>query len=351
MPKYTRGVSKGNKDVTKLSNKKKSRSCSLGANELLQSPLETVNRTNIDSQYEAASESDGDINQGLNGDLNKSRSRKCKLSPQRENDVDTFSVNRCRSRSRSRSKSQTREEGFEKDVNMQQFIERQRQALGDEVIVSVPPSEDDFGCSDEEEDRGECQDSRALEDQVYDGNGSDSEIQFTGDGKSKSDKFQSLKDDPEFQKYLDQAVAEKLDKERTILIQQIKGNEGNDENANGNANVTPYKMSKRVAQPILNSNVVKSPSDTTIYAPGLNKNVSPGTLNRLQSNKLGRLANIDKISEFVAQIRLESGQKDSEMKEPQPGTSRGGDSVDRARKIAEKMIVDAEQFRAEIGEA
>ena len=87
---------------------------------------------------------------------------------------------------------------------------------------------------------------------------------------------------------------------------------------------------------------IKSPSDTTIYAPGLNK---------LQRND----NMIDKISNFVETVRLEMTQGDRspmvQRDEPQPGTSRDDDLSPQAREALDtsnRLILDSERLKATV---
>ena len=123
---------------------------------------------------------------------------------------------------------------------------------------------------------------------------------------------------------------------------------------------------------------VKSPSDTTIYAPGL-KNL--GHANCVTMPPMGNVHDlqnadtINQISNFVERIRIETEQSQPQQPEqpqlPQPSTSRGGSTlplngrpkeqqshvrsqvmvdpqIARAQEFAANEVIQAEQYRAGI---
>ena len=117
---------------------------------------------------------------------------------------------------------------------------------------------------------------------------------------------------------------------------------------------------QKASDKVVISNQIKSPSDTTIYAPALIK--TPEKNNKVVRQQLGfspvspdvvkEQSLIEKISQFVESVRSE--QKDSRhpVLEPQPGTSReagGGDrGLQLARQIATEKIVGGERYKANI---
>ena len=98
---------------------------------------------------------------------------------------------------------------------------------------------------------------------------------------------------------------------------------------------------------------VKSPSDTMLYAPALNKiadrnsprialNFSKEGEQRVVPTDL-----IDKISEFVESIRIAN----KPVQQPQPSTSgkdKERDRMSMAWETVQKVVIQAEQFRAEV---
>ena len=92
-----------------------------------------------------------------------------------------------------------------------------------------------------------------------------------------------------------------------------------------------------------NTNRIKSPSDTTIYAPGLQKIQVGGNNERM----------LDKISNFVESVPMEFADKGGQQSrfgsptvhaEVEEMVSHAGE----ARKAADKMILDSERFKASV---
>ena len=135
----------------------------------------------------------------------------------------------------------------------------------------------------------------------------------------KFEKFQHLKNDSEFMSFM-----------KEMVKNTMTSNEREPEPGMSRANVRPKQQTKRDSRGMAVDNVAivskqpqqlmfKSPSDTTIYSPGLLKlsqegpmplqaRVSPGmNLNLNPSLKTSHdLSIIDKISNFVESIRLDS---------------------------------------------
>ena len=134
--------------------------------------------------------------------------------------------------------------------------------------------------------------------------------------------------------------------------------------------ITPTKQTK-INEPTKNNNrrvqqanLVKSPSDTTIYRPALRHNKESEKLTPLILNEQASLntKNVgdnmyEKISNFVESLRLEQDKFDDEEElehqrrsiGTQPGTS-GNQEKAEAVKRTEKLILDAEKFKAKIAE-
>ena len=115
------------------------------------------------------------------------------------------------------------------------------------------------------------------------------------------------------------------------------------DNINTSLNLTPKRLTGNQDKQ-MEVNKLKSPSDTTIYALGLNK---------VQRND----QMIDKISNFVEMVRLEMSQQDEMqspvmhkgMPQPQPGPSMEvPPQVNEVRDRADRLILDAEWFKASI---
>ena len=118
--------------------------------------------------------------------------------------------------------------------------------------------------------------------------------------------------------------------------------------------VTTPKGKNNQGLTVLNGRGVKSPSDTTLYAPTLKK-----TPDRILNIGFGREMNerdmrpleptknadvTDQISNFVENIRLEQ-----QTTEPQPGTSGvNKQKPDYLKDLAAKFILEAEKFNTEV---
>ena len=170
---------------------------------------------------------------------------------------------------------------------------------------------------------------------------------------SSTQRIMDMRNDPVFKEMLNQAVAEQMK-----LVRQKEGSEqkpktSNVSNAETNMNLHDKdKHDKGVS----NRQNVKSPSDMTIYAPGLH------LANKMSKNSPHKSVNemtINQISDFVERIRIDTQHNDSlnDRLDDEPGSSKGGrdiqrtnvmSSQDQVQAIADKMIIDAEQYRASI---
>ena len=160
------------------------------------------------------------------------------------------------------------------------------------------------------------------------------------------EKFKHLKHDPEFNDFIDSILDKKLSDKR--VVQKTDPRQGNNTNkqiqeSNTNANHT-HKM-------------LKSPSDTTLYSPGLM---------RAGCTDINNHTVIEKISNFVDNIRLDSGrdgsnsaksrhqsaansatrhtqqpqQRQPVLREDNPDTDGEG--------VTEQLLLQAEKFKARV---
>ena len=118
-------------------------------------------------------------------------------------------------------------------------------------------------------------------------------------------------------------------------------NQSDHDNEQVDPNLTPKRTTSNQDK-LLEVNKLKLPTDTTIYAPGLSK---------VQRND----QMIDKISNFVEMVRLEIAQQDDmqspmmRREMPQPGLSMEiPPQATEARERADRLILDAEHFKASI---
>ena len=138
---------------------------------------------------------------------------------------------------------------------------------------------------------------------------------------------------------------------------------------------TPPQTGKPSGLVSTNNNMIKSPSDTTVYAPALNKALAPASPvvmghlplpdesgsnheNRFRNEQINSsVAPDQQITQFLEQVRLEvsaanrDGNLGDEVQqqpdEVQPGTGRQEDPLqEKAWGMANQAIVNAEKFRA-----
>ena len=223
----------------------------------------------------------------------------------------------------------------------------------DKVQVQVSPAEEqEFDAMDDEiypvediESEDEL-DSRSCR--------TESEVTFKRRKFSEVD----LEDDPVFQNVVDKLVEKKLK-----LALEAREGECNNSPLNKGANWST----------IVPGLQIKSPSDTTIYAPGL-KRITPNKvtptrigLDRSVNNENIQNQMMNQISDFVENIRLETSRVQNSGIDPnqidiqevgpsknvvvppkETETQRNVTSLQEAKKAAEKLIVEAEQFKATI---
>ena len=105
------------------------------------------------------------------------------------------------------------------------------------------------------------------------------------------------------------------------------------------------KVKTKIAKPM---GVIKSPSDTTIYAPGLLKSPAKNTERDIM---------IDKISNFVEEMWLQNEGKtgtrsrESDVSDNVPKTGEEPNdpaSTSDARALASKLVLEAEQYKANV---
>ena len=178
---------------------------------------------------------------------------------------------------------------------------------------------------------------------------------------------EDLESDPAIQKMVDAMVERKLkvalEEGRT---RNLSGT-GMSVNRNTELNRTTPRNSFNVNKE--NRNMVKSPSDMTIYAAALKKtpNNCIGQVGNLGNQGSNDSVMINKISNFIQGIRIDSSRKSpGQQQQPiipsdedllaagnsgdLPGVMMSQEDLDmeEVRKTAEKIIVKAEQFKASV---
>ena len=204
--------------------------------------------------------------------------------------------------------------------------------LADDVVVSVHPRR----LSDEDDELLDYDDVRDSDVESEHPSDSDCEadseviVNFrSGREMEKSDKDLD-ENDPRVQRLLQKLVDKKIEKGELEMKKDSLPEKGTNNDV------------------IRCSPMVKSPSDTTIYAPALGK-----------SNQINKHSDaINSIVNFVEGIRLQQDEKrrrseTSQQEDPQPSTSSGAtekeirdEKLREARDKASKAVLDAEQFKA-----
>ena len=213
--------------------------------------------------------------------------------------------------------------------------------LADDILVSV-------GVESEEEEELDYDDHDLLpqEDAVPNNDYTDVD----------SEVVEMDENDPKVQQLLNKLIKEKV---KSGELQVTKGNQ-EELQAKKTANVVVQSCQINAKNKQINR-IVKSPSDTTIYAPAV-KRLTPGSVTAAAADN-GR--GIDHITNFIHDIRLNSvetrQQEENKLREdaPLPGTSSANQQmntedttdsraaqIQQARDKASKLIIDAEQFKA-----
>ena len=138
---------------------------------------------------------------------------------------------------------------------------------------------------------------------------------------------------------------------------------------------TPNKKSGMTSN-VAYQEIIKSPSDTTIYAPALSKisnnpNKTKQIVEKILNDNAGNCKSMngvnedisDQITHFIEGVRLEAKSKGTtaDAGQPQPGTSKEptevrldpariqySEQVDLAKQKANQMIIDAEKYKATV---
>ena len=278
----------------------------------------------------------------------------------------------------------------------------------DQIRTTVDPAEDhEFTDYDDELDR---EDGELVEEESQDNEGQvqinddtdfsvDSEVTFkkpiNHDLQSEAEDFSYLKGNVAFENYIKKMVAEQIQStpkgnQGDASKRAVKGKRKREEGTGGTSTLTPKKVKKGNDNAILNSNeLIKSPSDTTIYAPALNRLTSnvdhtKQIVDRILNDK-GNGPNItapgvvcmpdvtDQITHFIEGVRLEAKGKSSTsgkdgqraghiIQDAGPSTScevsnephirifadPHQEQIDAAKDKADKLILDAERFKATV---
>ena len=184
--------------------------------------------------------------------------------------------------------------------------------------------------------------------------------------------FDKWKNNPAFERYIQGMVAKELEQERR-KSNVVKRNPAQ---VRGSPVRTPVKSKVVKNKGMVNDGVIKSPSDTTIYAPALCRETDryQVAMNSILnvSNDKHELPVDDQVAKFIEGVRIESqnNARTSQTEprriesQPRPGTSTAGaneavqgaahgdqpyvESIDVAKQKANKLILEAERFKATV---
>ena len=248
-------------------------------------------------------------------------------------------------------------DGEQEIENLDNFV----QARQYENDIDIDVSGDEFN-TDEELDYNSVEQDSDFENFADD---KDSEVQFKSPGKGRTgtDGAEQEKEwdaDLKMQRYIEQQIDKRWEQKLEQMKSQIQpqpGNRGMEISMNNESDVVKSKKhdsdpneTNQTSKNDVSNRVplrVKSPSDTTLYAPGLTK-----TPDR------NKYCMINKISDFVESIRNggsvnsrgdeERERRRSNNEETRPGTSREDDQTMKAKELANKLILEAERFKASL---
>ena len=264
----------------------------------------------------------------------------------------------------------------------------EKEARGDGIQVEVNPSEDDYGAVTEEDEVAQRSESSSEGEGSGSENTSDSDCD--GDDYSRSsdegsegysapeqggyseefplseesdEETESLRQNPKVQKMLQEMKQATL----TQLAGAKDGNRKSKSTSNKRGKLTG-DHAKLITTPLVKqpANLIKSPSDTTIYAPALKRGVVGVALDHLPvvtdlqlvGSPSGIPHNVtqsfidpvDQISSFVENIRmgLPTSSVDDRPKGA-AGSPRADDrDVDPQQTEADRIIINAEKFKASV---
>ena len=223
---------------------------------------------------------------------------------------------------------------------------RSQSKIRDDIAVSVQPR---FSEDDEEEllDYDDIRDSEVeseidTNDTSEDESNTDHEVILSQRSANKKEEKLN-EDDPRVQNLLSRLLKEKIEKGE---LQEVKNRDKNRDDrrdtAKGKEKGDGKELDKdKCLDPI--SPMIKSPSDTTIYAPALSKR------NAIPVDKHTHM--INSIANFVEGIRLQQEDCQPSTSTQASGGTRNeednrGAKLQEARNKSEKTILEAEQFKA-----
>ena len=214
-----------------------------------------------------------------------------------------------------------------------------------------------------------------------DGRSVDTEVTFKRViNKEMNVDFSAVQEMPGFQNYIQKLVAKEVAAERERSSPPVKGNRGNKDGT-----VETFKSPLRGNVNVIGGNIVKSPSDTTIYAPALQRTPdrTRAVVNSLLSDKTDQATkrgeegiDSNQIAQYIQEIRIQNDNDNMTLvgldrqhnkqgggdvrsgrmsnntaaDQPQPGTSgvAFSDDVAAAKDKADKLLIAAEKYKAAV---
>ena len=237
------------------------------------------------------------------------------------------------------------EEADEEELDYGQ-MDQERSVDVDGIQVQVNASEDDYEGRSMSNESGELSEVSEESSDNSD-NESDNEVSFrntTGEFSEVTDAENETDDEVE--------QLDRNDPRVKRLLKQIHDEEQHHEHKRTRKSAPTGGASKYIesenliTNPQLRNQMVKSPSDTTVYTPALCKKFT-SPLSVAQRHVDGNADISNEISNFVESVRRETQEELQE--DVRPSTSaRGGTPHRRERTAAEKVIIQAEKFKAAI---
>ena len=264
--------------------------------------------------------------------------------------------------------------GTSKSACSNEFTSEQTEEL---VVTAVEGDEEDFMSENEEEEVENDQedldyDSEGLDEELGIAPGFeetdqivDLEINFRIPAGDVNVQTNTVQPEPQaemirvddLQGYVQRIVENKWREKEIELLKKhnIPVDKAAPISGNGNVLVSVSPIKNQNANRNVNSLVTKSPSDTTVYAPALQRtpehnfpviiNTNPAAPVLETTPHPPDLSMIDKISDFVQGVRDE---QEKQMRTTQGSAKKIEGRVDYARDLAAKLVIEAEKYKAEV---
>ena len=223
------------------------------------------------------------------------------------------------------------------------------QEIDDEHINQYVPI--NVGVTDEEDGEfrtgDEDSEMESMASDQSDSGEEDSEVGFKSPPKE-----QNKREDPDIEDYIQQQINKRWkakEKEFEKKIEELSKKGTNNSKEQEVIFKTPVKSDKQKGN-VIEKERLRSPSNTTLYAPGLMKGSTPNRNNMETQNKQ-KLELMERISDIVESIRISTEGASQMEADNGPSTSTGITHNNRGkqtenRDIAAKLLIEAEKFKA-----